>query len=208
MIYVDPPYGIKFGVNFQPFVQAREVTHGDDDDMTREPEMVQAYRDTWTYGIHSYLTILRDRLLLARELLNSSGSLFVQISDDNVHHVREVIDEVFGPGNFASQIAFQKTSGTTTTTIPTTCDYLLWYARDVERLKFRKLFQKQNAGSAGAVEYKRVELADGSLTPISDFIEEGRLKLPPGARIFTTDSRVSKGGDDPDIEFNPEFKVI
>ena len=79
------------------------------------------------YGIHSYLTNLRDRLLLARELLNPSGSLFVQISDDNVHHVREVIDEVFGPGNFASQIAFQKTSGTTTTTIPTTCDYLLWY---------------------------------------------------------------------------------
>jgi len=181
MIYVDPPYGIKFGVNFQPFVQAREVTHGDDDDMTREPEMVQAYRDTWTYGIHSYLTILRDRLLLARELLNSSGSLFVQISDDNVHHVREVIDEVFGPGNFASQIAFQKTSGTTTTTIPTTCDYLLWYARDVERLKFRKLFQKQNAGSAGAVEYKRVELADGSLTPKSDFIEEG--PAIPGLRF-------------------------
>ena len=96
MIYMDPPYGVKFGSNFQPFVRKRDVTHNDDEDMTREPEMVQAYRDTWELGLHSYFTYLRDRCLLARDLLTPSGSIFVQISDENLHHVREVMDEVFG----------------------------------------------------------------------------------------------------------------
>ena len=100
MIYMDPPYGVKFGSNFQPFVRRRDVKHNDDDHMTREPEMVQAYRDTWELGLHSYLTYLRDRLLLCRELLHPSGSFFVQISDENVHHVRELMDEVFGTENF------------------------------------------------------------------------------------------------------------
>ena len=100
MIYMDPPYGVKFGSNFQPFVRKRDVTHNDDEDMTREPEMVQAYRDTWELGLHSYLTYMRDRLLLARELLSPSGSIFVQISDENLHHVRELMDEVFGAENF------------------------------------------------------------------------------------------------------------
>ena len=102
MIYIDPPYGVKFGSNFQPFVRKRDVSHNDDEDMTREPEMVKAYRDTWELGLHSYLTYLRDRLLLARELLTPSGSIFVQISDENLHHVREVMDEVFGAENFVS----------------------------------------------------------------------------------------------------------
>jgi adenine-specific DNA-methyltransferase len=96
MIYVDPPYGVKFGSNFQPFVRKRDVTHNDDEDMTREPEMVQAYRDTWELGVHTYLTYLRDRLILARNLLSARGSIFVQIGDQNLHHVREVMDEVFG----------------------------------------------------------------------------------------------------------------
>src|SRR6266702_438925 len=100
MIYMDPPYGVKFCSNFQPFVRKRDVSHNDDEDMTREPEMVQAYRDTWELGLHSYLTYLRDRLLLARELLSSSGSIFVQISDENLHHVRELMDEVIGSENF------------------------------------------------------------------------------------------------------------
>ena len=99
MVYMDPPYGVKFGSNFQPFVRKRDVSHNDDEDMTREPEMVQAYRDTWELGLHSYLTYLRDRLLLARDLLSPSGSIFVQISDENLHHVRELMDEVFGPEN-------------------------------------------------------------------------------------------------------------
>jgi adenine-specific DNA-methyltransferase len=111
MIYIDPPYGVKFGSNFQPFVRKRDVSPSDDADMTREPEMVKAYRDTWELGLHSYLTYLRDRLLLARDLLHPSGSVFVQIGDENVHHVRELMDEVFGPENFVVQITFAKTSG-------------------------------------------------------------------------------------------------
>ena len=111
MIYMDPPYGVKFGSNFQPFVRKRDVKHNDDADMTREPEMVQAYRDTWELGLHSYLTYMRDRLLLARELLTPSGSVFVQISDENLHHVREVMDEVFGAENFVRRHDVQKTGG-------------------------------------------------------------------------------------------------
>ena len=109
MIYIDPPYGVRFGSNFQPFVRNRDVGHGDDDDMTREPEMVQAYRDTWELGLHSYLTYLRDRLLLARELLAPSGSVFVQIGDQNLHHVRELLDDVLGQDNFCGVIAYKKT---------------------------------------------------------------------------------------------------
>src|SRR5436309_11571572 len=107
MIYMDPPYGVKFGSNFQPFVRKRDVSHGDDDDMTREPEMVQAYRDTWELGLHSYLTYMRDRLLLAKDLLKLEGSVFVQIGDENVHRVREVMDDLFGAENFAAQINYR-----------------------------------------------------------------------------------------------------
>src|SRR5437899_3934504 len=110
MVYFDPPYGIKYGSNFQPFVNKRDVKDGKDEDLTAEPEMVKAFRDTWELDIHSYLSYLRDRLLLARELLHESGSIFVQISDENVHHVREVLDEVFGVKNFVSVIPFQTTS--------------------------------------------------------------------------------------------------
>jgi len=113
MIYIDPPYGVKFGSNFQPFVRKRDVVHNEDDDMTREPEMVQAYRDTWELGLHSYFTYLRDRFLLARELLNPRGSIFVQISDENLHHVRELMDEIFGAQNFSAVITYAKTTSTT-----------------------------------------------------------------------------------------------
>ena len=111
MVYIDPPYGIRYGSNFQPFVNRRDVKDGKDEDLTQEPEMVRAFRDTWELGIHSYLTYLRDRLLLARDLLHESGSCFVQISDENVHHVRELTDEVFGPKNFRSVIGFRTTTG-------------------------------------------------------------------------------------------------
>ena len=140
MIYIDPPYGVKFGSNFQPFVRKRDVTHNDDEDMTREPEMVQAYRDTWELGLHSYLTYLRDRLLLARELLSPSGSVFVQISDENLHHVREVMDEVLGAETFVAVIVVQKTTGATSELVATTADFVLWYAKDRERVKYRPLF--------------------------------------------------------------------
>jgi adenine-specific DNA-methyltransferase len=106
---VDAPYGVKFGSNFQPFVRRRDVSHNDDVDMTREPEMVRAYRDTWELSLHSYLTYMRDRLLLSRELLAPTGSIFVQISDENLHHVRELMDEVFGAENHCALITFEKT---------------------------------------------------------------------------------------------------
>jgi adenine-specific DNA-methyltransferase len=206
MIYMDPPYGIGFGSNFQPFVRKREVVHNDDEDMTREPEIVKAYRDTWELGLHSYLTYLRDRLLLYRELLAPSGSVFVQISDENLHHVREVMDEVFGEKQFLSLITFEKTSGSTTLTLPTTSDYLLWYARDAEQVKFHKVYMRKTPGLAGAVEYRRVELPDGAIAAISQFIQDGRLNLPEGARIFATGDISSKGGDDPDIILEWEGK--
>src|SRR5207249_549310 len=145
MIYMDPPYGVKFGSNFQPFVRKRDVKHNDDEDFTREPEMVQAYRDTWELGLHSYLAYMRDRLLLARELLAPSGSIFVQISDENVHHVRELLDEVFGPENALPAIVFLKTTGAGSPTgyveaLPETFDYLLWYAKDRTKTKIRRMF--------------------------------------------------------------------
>ena len=111
MLYFDPPYGIKYGSNFQPFVNKREVKDGKDEDLTAEPEMVKAFRDTWELGLHSYLSYLRDRLMLARELLHESGSVFVQISDENVHHVREILDEVFGVKNYCALITYRKTGG-------------------------------------------------------------------------------------------------
>jgi DNA methylase len=127
MIYIDPPYGIRYGSNFQPFVNKRDVKDGKDEDLTQEPEMIRAFRDTWELGIHSYLTYLRDRLLLTRDLLNESGSIFVQISDENVHRVRGILDEVFGPKNFVSQISFRKTSNLTAEFLPTNSDFLLWF---------------------------------------------------------------------------------
>ena len=154
MIYLDPPYGVKFGSNFQPFVRKRDVKHGADEHMTREPEMVKAYRDTWELGLHSYLTYLRDRLWLAKELLTPSGSIFVQISDENLHHVREVMDEVFGESNFVSVIAFSKTTGFSGRTLSSVADFLLWYARDIEQVKFKQLYRIKEAGDEGASKYR------------------------------------------------------
>jgi adenine-specific DNA-methyltransferase len=145
MIYIDPPYGVKFGSNFQPFVRKRDVKNNDDADMTREPEMVKAYRDTWELGLHSYLTYLRDRLLIARELLTPSGSIFVQISDDNVHHARELLDEVFGADNFCGLIVFAKTSGQTAELLSAVSDFVLWYAHDRERVRFNRLYRPRGS---------------------------------------------------------------
>ncbi len=144
MIYIDPPYGVNYGSNFQPFVKKRDVKHGDDDHITREPEMVQAYRDTWELGTHSYLTYLRDRLLLSRDLLHESGSIFVQISDINLHHVRELLDEVFGPENFQGIIAFKTSSPLGSKGLAQAYDFLIWYSKDKERMKFRPLFKKRD----------------------------------------------------------------
>ena len=141
MVYLDPPYGIKYGSNFQPFVNKREVKDGKDDDLTQEPEMIRAFRDTWELGIHSYLTYLRDRLLLSRELLHESGSCFVQISRENVHLVTNLLDEAFGPQNQVEVIAFRKkTMPLGGRLLEGICDYIVWYAKDKERVKYKDLF--------------------------------------------------------------------
>ena len=191
-IYMDPPYAVKFGSNFQPFVRKREVRHNDDDDMIREPEMVQAYRDTWELGVHSFLTYLRDRLLLARELLHPSGSIFVQMSDTNLHHVREVLDEVFGPECFVSQISFQTTSGFRTKTLATLGDFLLWYARDPERLKVRKLFEEQPA-IPGEGNARWMLLSDGSYRGVSAAERRRETSIPDAARLYKPDNLQSQG---------------
>ncbi len=162
MIYMDPPYGVKFGSNFQPFVRKRDVKHGDDDDFTREPEMVQAYRDTWELNVHSYLSYLRDRVQLAHRRLSRSGSLFVQISDENVHHVRELLDEVFGKGNFVADIVMKKTGLQSSTTLASVADYVLWYARDRDAIRYRQLFMERTSAEDGSTGYSRVLEAPGS----------------------------------------------
>ena len=191
MIYIDPPYGVKFGSNFQPFVRKRDVTHNDDEDMTREPEMVQAYRDTWELGLHSYLTYLRDRLLLARELLTPSGSVFVQISDENLHHVREVMDEIFGCQNMCGLVAFKKTSSSSGNLLASVSDYLLWYARDHEHVKYHSLFLKKEAGEVGGTQYTWAELPDGSRVSFGS-VERLLSEAPAGSRIFRQDNLTSQ----------------
>jgi adenine-specific DNA-methyltransferase len=199
MIYIDPPYGVKFGSNFQPFVRKRDVSHNDDEDMTREPEMVQAYRDTWELGLHSYLTYLRDRLMLARELLTSSGSIFVQISDENVHNVRELLDEVFGPGQFVSVIAFKKTAGAGSPAIGTdvlasVADYLLWYCKDIERVKYIQIYSPKEIRPGDLGGYTWVELSDGTRRRMTPEERDDLSRLPPGSRVFTPDNLTSQTG--------------
>jgi len=157
MIYIDPPYGVKFGSNFQPFVRRRDVDHNDDEDMTREPEMVKAYRDTWELGLHSYLTYLRDRLLLARDLLHPSGSVFVQISDDNLHHVREIMDEVFGAENFVVIICYRRLGMMIGETLQSSAHYLIWYAKDKSIFKNYKIYEQQIAGLGTGDHYTQLE---------------------------------------------------
>ena len=205
-IYMDPPYAVKFGSNFQPFVRKRDVTHGDDEHMVREPEMVQAYRDTWELGIHSFLTYLRDRLLLARELLHPSGSIFVQMSDTNLHHVREVMDEVFGPECFVSQVSFQTTSGFRTRTLATLGDFLLWYARDPDRLKVRKLFEEQPV-TLGEGNARWVLFPDGGYRGVSAAEKRGEAPLPEGARLYKPDNLQGQGASREPQPFEFEDRV-
>ncbi|MYC93117.1 MAG: site-specific DNA-methyltransferase [Gemmatimonadetes bacterium] len=162
-IYFDPPYGIKFNSNFQWSTTSRVVKDGKREHITREPEQVKAFRDTWRHGIHSYLTYLRDRLMSARDLLSDSGSIFVQIGDENVHRVRAVMDEVFGEDNFVSQISVAKTTGMSGDSLSSVVDYLLWYARSRECIKYRNLFSAKRAGGKGATAYTKIVLSDGTM---------------------------------------------
>jgi adenine-specific DNA-methyltransferase len=201
MIYIDPPYGITYGSNFQPFVNKRDVKDGRDEDLTQEPEMIKAFRDTWELGIHSYLTYLRDRLLLARDLLSESGSVFVQISDENVHRVRDMLDEVFGTANFVSMIPFKTTSSQTSSYLPTVCDFVLWYAKSRERLKFHQLYLDKEVGGLGGSKYTSVLLPSGQVTSLSQLDDSGG-ELPKGSRLFRLDTLTSQSGGN-----NSQFAV-
>ena len=164
MIYVDPPYGIRFASNFQPFVGNRGV-RDTDADLTRDPEVVKAYRDTWTLGVHTYLAYLRDRLTVARELLTASGSIFVQISDENVHRIRAVMDEVFGSSNFVSLITYRTSSGTTRqNSIKRVSDYIIWYCKNQDEIKFHRLLENKAVDTRI---YNQLELKNGFRRPMS-----------------------------------------
>nr|WP_199756908.1 site-specific DNA-methyltransferase [Tautonia sociabilis] len=191
MIYIDPPYGIRYGSNFQPFVNKRDVKDGKDEDLTAEPEQIRAFRDTWELGIHSYLTYLRDRLLLARELLTESGSVFVQIGDENVHLVRNLMDEVLGANNFCAQIAFRTSVPLTSAGLAGVSDYLLWYAKNKDAIKYRYVFAERAVGE-GTV-FTSVQLPDGTRRAMTPEERAEPKLLPKGARVFGTDNLVSSG---------------
>jgi adenine-specific DNA-methyltransferase len=191
MVYIDPPYGIKYGSNFQPFVNKRDVKDRKDEDLTTEPEMIKAFRDTWELGIHSYLSYLRDRLLLARELLNESGSVFVQISDENVHLVRNLMDEVFGVSNCCGLIAFQKTGGFAPTLLSSVYDYLVWYAKEKQKVKYRKLFRYRSQAMIDSG-YALIEKGSGERRRLSSGEMSGNEPMPDGKR-FQSSILVSAG---------------
>ncbi len=192
MIYVDPPYGIKFGSNWQVSTGKRDVKDGKLEDTTREVEQIKAFRDTWELGIHSYLAYLRDRLVVARDLLTGSGSVFVQIGDENVHLVRSLLDEVLGSENFVSLITTQKTSSSTGSFIGGVTDYILWYAMNVEKMKFRKLYQIKHYGGLGASNYTRIRLADGSTRTLTKDEQRDPTALPDDSHVYAPDNLTSQ----------------
>ena len=198
-IYIDPPYGIKFNSNFQWSTTSRDVKDGNAAHITREPEQVKAFRDTWRDGVHSYLAYLRDRLTIARELLTQSGSVFVQIGDENVHRVRVLMDEVFGEDNFVRQIVFAKTGSMVSNMLGRTSDYLLWYAKDCERAKYRTLFAPKEPDNF----YKMVEMPDGSLETLASEQISDPQRYFPNSRVFQLVSLESAGsaGQDTPFEF-------
>jgi adenine-specific DNA-methyltransferase len=184
-IYFDPPYGIKFNSNFQWSTTSRDVKDGNAAHITREPEQVKAFRDTWRDGIHSYLTYLRDRLTVARDLLAESGSIFVQIGDENVHRVRALMDEVFGDDNLVAQITVQKTTSATNVHLPLVTDFILWFSRNKTALKYRPVFREKAAGEEGAEHYGLVLTADGEIRRANEDERRNDRALPAGASLVT-----------------------
>jgi adenine-specific DNA-methyltransferase len=204
MIYIDPPYGIKYSSNFQPRVDRRDVKDKDED-LTHEPEQIKAYRDTWKLGTHSYLTYLRDRLLLARELLTESGSVFVQINDENLHMVRNLLDEIFRRENFVAVVMFRKTGSQTSKWLPVINDYLLWYVRNKDLMKYRPLFIPKEISTTK--EFQQVELSDGSVRRLTQEEQLNQEILPEGSRVFkSTDLQSRTGGESTRLVF--EFKGL
>ncbi len=207
-IYFDPPYGIKFNSNFQWSTTSRDVKDGNAEHITREPEQVKAFRDTWRDGIHSYLTYLRDRLTVARDLLTESGSIFVQIGEENVHRVRAVLDEVFGDANFVSQINFKTTGGAGsptggTETLASVNNFILWYARNGAAIKYRQPYRIKGELSGGAAAYNKLDFFDAEeRRPASDF---ERDSVPSDARLFRWDNLTSQSSGGPqyfDVELD------
>jgi adenine-specific DNA-methyltransferase len=201
MVFLDPPYGIKYGSNFQPFVGKRKVTDRKDSDLTQEPEMVKAFRDTWELGLHSYLAYLRDRILLAKDLLSETGSIFVQISDENLHHVQELLGEVFGPANHVATITFRKTSGAgsisgKTNSLAGVSDYLVWFGKDATRLKYNQLYLDKEFGGEGASQYQWLQLPDGSRRRMSKAEKLDVANWPANAEPFGSDNLTSESGVD------------
>ncbi|MFH1162018.1 MAG: site-specific DNA-methyltransferase [Candidatus Jorgensenbacteria bacterium] len=200
MIYIDPPYGIKYNSNFQPFINKCEVKDNNDADIPAEPEIIKAFRDTWELGIHSYLTYLRDRLLLAKELLHESGSVFVQISDENIHHVRELMDEIFGKCNFVSEIVVKKTGGLSQSALPRVQDYICWYAKAREKLKFHQLYIPKTIEDSVGAQYNWVDF-EGERRKITNNDNVLDLKSK-GARLFKIDNLTSWGNPIREFEFD------
>ncbi len=191
-IYFDPPYGIKFGSNWQVSTRKRDVKDGKVEDATRQPEQIRAFRDTWKLGVHSYLAYLRDRLVVARDLLTESGSIFVQIGDENVHLVRCVLDEAFGSENCVAQITFVKTSGSTREFLGGECDYLLFYAKNREHLKFRTPFVEKTLESEAGGPYSMLRLSDGSSRRMTPVERVDPSRLPSAARVYRIDNLQSQ----------------
>lgn len=203
MIYIDPPYGIKYDSNFQ---QRVDSTKNDEKNAADDVLTIKAFRDTWLLGIHSYLSYLGERLYLCRELLAETGSLFVQINDRNEHLVRSLLDEVMGQHNFCSLIAFNKTSGQASTLLAGVSDYLLWYGRNRVAVKYRQLYLEKEVGGLGGGEYDKVRLPSGEVRSLTDEEMEDTSILPPKAQVLRYDNLISQGETTSDQRFVFEGK--
>jgi adenine-specific DNA-methyltransferase len=189
-VYFDPPYGIKFNSNFQWSTTSRDVKDGSAEHITWEPEQVKAFRDTWRDGIHSYLGYIRDRLVVCRDLLIESGTIFVQIGDENVHRVRAVLDEVFGAENFVSDIVVTKTASATSELVPNVADHILMFARDISRVKYRQPYNAKTFGGSGGGQYTKIQELDGTRRSLTRL--EGPENVPDGAKVFRIDNMTSQ----------------
>jgi len=189
VIYMDPPYGIKYNSNFQPKINQRDIRDGDEKSISREIEQIKAYRDTWTLGIHSYLSYLRDRLLLCRDLLNDSGSVFVQMNDENLHLVRNVMDEIFKTSNFVSIISFVKTRGFPAKALSRAGDYLIWYAKDIDRMKYNQLYWEKTEDTSG---YNRIEFPNGTRRSITKE-ERENYQIPKDTKLYSSGALYGAG---------------
>ena len=193
-IYLDPPYGIKFNSNFQWSTTSRDVKDGKAEHISREPEQVKAFRDTWRDGIHSYLTYLRDRLTVARDLLSESGSIFVQIGDENVHRVRVLMDEVFGEINFVSLISFRTTTGLGDQYIDSSCNFLIWYSKSFQNMKYRDLFRRKGIEDDVGDRYRRIQTSEFTRRTMSKAERRDPSMLPKGESVYRHDNLTSQSG--------------